>query len=77
MSEKMTENHFQVTGMTCAACANRIERGLNKMDGVQEANVNLALEKATVKFDAAAISSTDIGQKVRDLGYDVVTEKEN
>lgn len=75
MSEKIIENHFQVTGMTCAACANRIEKGLNKMEGVQEANVNLALEKATVKFDASAISSADIQQKVRDLGYDVVTEK--
>jgi P-type Cu+ transporter len=75
MSEKIVENHFQVTGMTCAACANRIEKGLNKMEGVQEANVNLALEKATVKFDASAVSSTDIGQKVRNLGYDVVTEK--
>lgn len=75
MSEKIVENHFQVTGMTCAACANRIEKGLNKMDGVQEANVNLALEKAIVKFDPATISSAEIQQKVRGLGYDVVTEK--
>ena len=75
MSEKMAENHFQVTGMTCAACANRIEKGLNKMEGVQEANVNLALEKATVKFDSATIAPSDIQNKIRDLGYDVVTEK--
>lgn len=75
MSEKIVENHFQVTGMTCAACANRIEKGLNKVDGVQEANVNLALEKATVKYDATVTSSADIQQKVRNLGYDVVTDK--
>ena len=37
--------------MTCAACATRIEKGLKKMDGVEEANVNLALEKSMVKFD--------------------------
>lgn len=75
MSEKMTENHFQVVGMTCAACANRIEKGLNKMEGVQEANVNLALEKATVKFDSALVAPSDIQNKIRNLGYDVVIEK--
>ena len=37
--------------MTCAACATRIEKGLKKMEGVEEANVNLALEKAMVKYD--------------------------
>ncbi|MBL3427470.1 heavy-metal-associated domain-containing protein, partial [Klebsiella pneumoniae] len=37
-----------VTGMTCAACATRIEKVLNKMDGV-DANVNLAMEKASIK----------------------------
>ena len=46
MSEKVIENQFQITGMTCAACANRIEKGLKKMDGVKEANVNLALRKS-------------------------------
>ena len=34
MSEKVTENQFQITGMTCAACATRIEKGLKKMEGV-------------------------------------------
>ena len=57
--------------MTCAACATRIEKGLNKMDGVEEANVNLALEKATIKYDPEAMSDPDIEKKVRDLGYDV------
>ena len=75
MSEKITENQFQITGMTCAACATRIEKGLKKMEGVQDANVNLALEKAMVKFDPAAMGPADIQKKVRDLGYDVVTEK--
>ncbi|WP_442595745.1 heavy metal translocating P-type ATPase [Neobacillus sp. D3-1R] len=75
MSEKVQESQFQITGMTCAACAIRIEKGLKKMDGVEEANVNLALEKATIKFDAATMSPADIQKKIRDLGYDVVTEK--
>jgi P-type Cu+ transporter len=75
MSEKVQESQFQVTGMTCAACAIRIEKGLKKMNGVEEANVNLALEKATIKYDAATMSPNDIQQKIRDLGYDVVTNK--
>ena len=45
MSEKVLENQFQITGMTCAACATRIEKGLKRMDGVQDANVNLGTRK--------------------------------
>jgi P-type Cu+ transporter len=74
MSDKVIENQFQITGMTCAACANRIEKGLKKMDGVKEANVNLALEKAIIQFDPAVMSPTAITNKVRDLGYDVITD---
>ncbi len=42
---------LQIGGMTCAACANRIEKGLNRMPGIAGANVNLALEKASVDYD--------------------------
>lgn len=75
MSEKLMESQFQITGMTCAACATRIEKGLKKMEGVEEANVNLALEKAMVKYDSTATTPSDIQKKVRDLGYDIVTDK--
>jgi P-type Cu+ transporter len=75
MSEKVQESQFQITGMTCAACAIRIEKGLKKMDGIEEANVNLALEKATIKYDAATMNPTAIQKKIQDLGYDVVTNK--
>ncbi|HLO12141.1 MAG TPA: heavy metal translocating P-type ATPase [Pseudoneobacillus sp.] len=75
MSTKMQESQFQITGMTCAACAIRIEKGLKKMDGVEDANVNLALEKAMIKYDSAAMSPSDIQKKIQDLGYDVVTNK--
>jgi len=44
-----------IAGMTCASCANRIERTLNTLDGVT-ASVNYATEKATVSFDAAAVA---------------------
>ncbi|NLV22969.1 MAG: heavy-metal-associated domain-containing protein, partial [Syntrophomonadaceae bacterium] len=42
---------LKISGMSCAACASRIEKGLTKIEGVKQANVNLALEKATVEFD--------------------------
>lgn len=75
MSEKILENQFQITGMTCSACSARIEKGLRKMEGVQEANVNLALEKAMVQYDPNVLKLSDIQQKVEDLGYGVVKEK--
>jgi Cu+-exporting ATPase len=63
-----------IMGMTCAACSNRIEKVLNKMDGV-EANVNLTMEKATIKYDPAKQSAADIQKKIENLGYGVATEK--
>lgn len=69
------ETNIQITGMTCAACANRIEKGLRKLDGVEEASVNLALETSAIKFDPKVTSLESIQKKVRDLGYDIVTEK--
>ncbi len=44
------EIDFQITGMTCAACAGRIEKGLNRLEGVEDANVNLALETSHVVY---------------------------
>ena len=45
-----------VTGMTCAACAARIERSLGKAEGVEQASVNLATERATIQFDQSRAS---------------------
>ncbi|NIK79601.1 Cu+-exporting ATPase [Paenibacillus castaneae] len=63
-----------ITGMTCAACANRIEKGLNRMDGV-EANVNLALERASVSYDSNVINAEKLEQKIIDLGYGIINNK--
>ena len=57
-----------ITGMTCASCANRIERKLNKLDGVT-ATVNYATEKATVDFDAAAVAPEQLVAAVEAAGY--------
>lgn len=63
---------YKVGGMTCSACANRVERGVKKMDGMKEANVNLTTEVLTVDFDENKVSSDDIEKKVEALGYKVV-----
>jgi Cu+-exporting ATPase len=62
---------LEVTGMTCAACANRIERRLNKIDGVQ-ASVNYATETARVEFDPALVVPTDLVAAVESIGYGAV-----
>lgn len=64
-----------IRGMTCAACASRIEKGLGKLPGVHTAAVNLAAEQATVEFDPAQIQVAQILAKIEDLGYRPVTEK--
>ncbi len=65
---------LQITGMTCSACAARIEKGLSRMEGVSRANVNLALEQATVGFDPAVAGLPQIEEKIRSLGYDTLKE---
>jgi len=74
--ESGTSQHaaFGITGMTCATCANRIEKGLNKLPGVK-ANVNLALEKAAVDYDPKLVKPEDLLKVVTELGYGVATEK--
>ncbi|HEU5139975.1 MAG TPA: heavy metal-associated domain-containing protein, partial [Bacillales bacterium] len=68
------ELSLDVTGMTCASCSARIEKVLNKMDGV-EANVNLAMENARIKYDEDSAQPGDFVQKIQKLGYDVPDEK--
>ena len=75
MSPEVKEANLQITGMTCAACATRIEKGLNKMDGVEQATVNLALEKSTIKYDSSKLSEVDFEKKIEALGYGVVKQK--
>jgi Cu+-exporting ATPase len=61
-----------VTGMTCAACAARIERSLGKAEGVEEATVNLATERATVRFNPSVTDITKIVETIRGAGYDAI-----
>jgi Cu+-exporting ATPase len=64
-----TQVELPITGMTCASCANRIERKLNKLDGVT-ASVNYATEKATVEYDATAVAPEQLLGAVQAAGYE-------
>jgi len=67
---KFTEDFkINITGMTCSSCAGRVETALNAVEGVGEANVNLALENATISYDPSMISADKIKQIVADAGY--------
>ncbi|TWT01914.1 heavy metal translocating P-type ATPase [Planomicrobium sp. CPCC 101079] len=75
MAAEVKEANFQIIGMTCAACAVRIEKGINKMEGVEKANVNLALEKSSIQYDPSKLSEADFEKKIEALGYGVVKQK--
>ena len=62
-----------ITGMTCANCVATVERNLKKLDGVQNASVNLSSERATVEFDTARLGLGDMIARVNRAGYGVAT----
>ncbi|MEX2291073.1 MAG: heavy metal translocating P-type ATPase [Mycobacteriales bacterium] len=67
----MSALDLPVQGMTCASCANRIERKLNKLDGVT-ATVNYATEQASVEYDETAVTPQDLVRAVEAAGYKAV-----
>ncbi|CAM4005872.1 cation-translocating P-type ATPase [Corynebacterium belfantii] len=77
MTNAAVEIDFGVTGMTCTSCSARVERKLNKVAGV-EATVNYATETASVRYDPASTTPTQLIDVIRGAGYDAfeVTESE-
>ncbi len=67
------EASLPITGMHCANCAFTVERSLRKAEGVTEASVNYATERASVVFEPGVVRSADLVHQVRDAGYGVVT----
>ncbi len=67
---------IKISGMTCAACAAKIEKKLNKLEGVQKATVNLAIEKASVEYDSSKIDVSDMIKTVEVLGYNAKRAEE-
>jgi Cu+-exporting ATPase len=66
-----TQVALPISGMTCAACAARIEKNLKRADGVREAQVNFATERATILFDPTETDAEALREVVRDSGYDI------
>ena len=66
---------LKIGGMTCASCAASVEKALKKVDGVSFANVNIATEKATVKFNPDFANYNQILEAVHNSGYEVVEEQ--
>ena len=62
---------FKIEGMTCSACANRVERATKKLEGVEEASVNFATETLMIKYDESKLSKEQIEQTVEKAGYKV------
>ena len=72
----MAKAELPVTGMTCANCAQTIERTLGRLEGVVSATANLATERANVEYLPGVVSLAAIQQAIRDVGYDVIVAGE-
>jgi Cu+-exporting ATPase len=64
-----------ITGMSCASCVAKIEKGLSKMSGISDAKVNFATEKATITFDPSRVHMGNFVSTINDLGYEAGMEK--
>jgi P-type Cu+ transporter len=64
----------RISGMNCASCVNRIQTGLQNTEGIIEASVNLATEKAYVRFEDTKISSPDVLNRIKAIGYKALVE---
>lgn len=71
---KVIKNNFPVSGMSCAACATRVEKVLNGCQGVRTAGVNFASSTANVEYDSDTCTPEILQQIVRDAGYDLILD---
>src|SRR3954464_2568811 len=67
---------LDIGGMTCASCVGRVEKALNRVDGVTTAEVNLATEAATVRFDPARVGLAELTAAVTRAGYTATPRRE-
>ncbi|MBQ9635065.1 MAG: heavy metal translocating P-type ATPase, partial [Acidaminococcaceae bacterium] len=65
----MRKEKFVVTGMTCSACSSRVEKAVNKLEGIEKASVNLLTNSMQVEYDEAKLNEEAIVQAVVDAGY--------
>jgi len=69
------ELSLPITGMTCANCATAVQRTLGRTEGVLDASVNFASERAQVRFDPTVVRETDLLLKIQEAGYGVATQR--
>jgi len=74
MTEEQKTIILPIEGMTCASCVAHVQHGLKEVEGVLDANVNLATEQASVVLDPRLVPLTRLVDAVRDTGYDVTTQ---
>lgn len=74
---ELTKTSFFITGMSCANCAQAIEKQLSKLNGVQHARVNFSIEKAYVSFDSKLVDETILLKQIQQAGYDVLKPESN
>jgi Cu+-exporting ATPase len=67
--DTVREVNIPISGMTCASCAKAIERSINKLPGIKEANVNFAIEKAKVVYDSSSTRISEIKDTITKAGY--------
>ena len=72
----MVETIYSVTGMTCAACAARVEKTVAKLDGVETATVNLATEKLNLRYDEEKLDFAALQQAVSQAGYGLTERRQ-
>ncbi|MCY6356178.1 heavy metal translocating P-type ATPase [Clostridium sp. ZS2-4] len=66
---------LKIEGMTCAACSRAVERASKKIDGVSEANVNLATEKLNITYEPSKVKVSDIKKAIEKAGYKALDEE--
>ena len=67
----MIKKNYQLGGVTCQVCVNKIERKVGKLEGVEEAVVNLSNGKLTIEYDENLLNSEKIKEVVKKLGYEI------
>jgi len=70
----MNKKNIKIGGMTCAACAQRIQKAVSKLDGISDSSVNFATEKLSVEYDEQKSSISKIKETIIKIGYKVIEE---
>lgn len=71
----MNEIPLKIEGMTCASCVSTVEKALQELEGVNEVSVNLATERASIKYNSKKVGPEDFMKAVKGAGYEVAVEE--